>query len=466
MSLTLAKVEEIAPDQGSLSAARKLLNPRTWPVIAVDDAGLAWGECQGSGSQPYRVVISETDLGYKCTCPSRKFPCKHALALMWMRAEGRDVATQTPPDWVNDWLARRRGPGARAPDKAEAKPKASIATALEPETPAAVDPKAQARAAAQRERIRAEREAAILAGLEELDLWILDQLERGLAGFQSVAGEQCGLAARRLVDAKASGLASRLEQLPATLFGLPEPLRADFLIEKLGELHLIAEAYRRQAELPGMLRADLRLMVGWTMTREELLSDLQAPHVRDRWMVLAATQEIQPDKLRRIETWLARLGEADGPRFAVLMDFVPVSVGVVGKTYSAGETLEAELVFYPSSAPLRAIIAQQFGSMSKDGRWQAPPDDVSGALDRYEASLGARPWLGDWPIAVRNAIVGRSPDGLVLSDSKAALPIKSKEDDALLPLVGIEGIDAFGLWDGRRLDLKFAETPLGRWSPG
>jgi hypothetical protein len=469
MSLTLAKVEEIAPDQGSLSAARKLLNPRSWPVIAVDDAGLVWGECQGSGSQPYRVVISESDLGYKCTCPSRKFPCKHALALMWMRAEGRDVATQTPPDWVNDWLARRRGPGARsgATDKAEAKPKASIATALEPEPEAAaVDPKAQARAAAQRERNRAEREAAILAGMEELDLWILDQLERGLAGFQSVAREQCSLAARRLVDAKASGLAARIEQLPVALFGLPEPLRADFLIEKLGELHLFAEAYRRQAELPEALKTDLRLMVGWTMSREELLSEPQAMRVRDRWIVLAATQEIQPDKLRRIETWLARLGDADGPRFAVLMDFVPVSVGAVGKTYSAGECFEAELVFYPSGAPLRAIIAQQFGSMTKEGRWQAPPDDVSGALDRYEASLGARPWLGDWPIAVRNAVVGGSSDGLVLSDTMAALPIKPKEDDALLPLIGIEGIDAFGLWDGRRLDLKFAETPLGRWLPG
>src|SRR5207249_1457354 len=145
------------------------------------------------------------------------------LALMWMRAEGRAIDKRAQPDWVDDWRARRRGPGAsRSPDKAEAKAKVSIATALEQES-TAPDPKAQARAAAQRERNRAEREAAILAGMEELDLWILDQLERGLAGFQSVAREQCCLAARRLVDAKASGLASRIEQLPAALFGLPEP---------------------------------------------------------------------------------------------------------------------------------------------------------------------------------------------------------------------------------------------------
>src|SRR5215470_9568329 len=125
MSMTLTKIEEMAPDQASLSAAKKLLNVRHWPTLAYDDLGLVWGECQGSGSLPYRVVISENDLGYKCSCPSRKFPCKHTLALMWMRAEGRDVATQTPPDWVNDWLARRRGPSTRssAPNNAEEKPR-------------------------------------------------------------------------------------------------------------------------------------------------------------------------------------------------------------------------------------------------------------------------------------------------------------------------------------------------------
>jgi hypothetical protein len=114
---------------------------------------------------------------------------------------------------------------------------------------------------------------------------------------------------------------------------------------------------------------------------------------------------------------------------------------------------------------LRAIIAEQFGSLSREGRWPAPPDDVSGALDRYEGRLSCRPWLGDWPIAVRNATVGRDSAGLVLSDAEGVnvLPIKTRSDDMLLPLVGVGGIDAFGLWDGRRLDLKLAETSIGRW---
>ena len=109
MVLSLAKIEALAPDQAALDAARKLLKPATWPTLACDETGLVWGEAQGSGATPYRVVISEADAGYKCTCPSRKCPCKHSLALMWMRAEGKAVfASATPPQWV---LVVRKRPG-------------------------------------------------------------------------------------------------------------------------------------------------------------------------------------------------------------------------------------------------------------------------------------------------------------------------------------------------------------------
>ena len=150
MALTLAKIEELAPDQGSVDAARKLLKPALWPTVAADGEGLLWGECQGSGSLPYRVCLSEADLGYKCTCPSRKFPCKHTLALMWMRAENKPFAAAPRPDWVADWVSRRRpGAAARPASTSESgAAKASLADApAEPEAPA--DPKAEARAAAQ-----------------------------------------------------------------------------------------------------------------------------------------------------------------------------------------------------------------------------------------------------------------------------------------------------------------------------
>jgi uncharacterized Zn finger protein len=459
MPLSLAKIQEVAPDQASLDAARKLLKS-AWPLLS-GDGELIWGECQGSGSQPYRVMLSEIDLGYKCTCPSRKLPCKHVLALMWLRVDGRSFGSADRPGWVLDWVARRRSPAAAKPAAKAAEPKdIALAATAEPD-----DPKAGARAQAQRERNQAEREAAILAGLDDLDRWLTDQLERGLAAFPAVAAEQCRTLSRRLVDAKAPSLAARVERLPAMLFAMPEPERVEFLVEKLGELHLMAEAYRRQAELSDALRADIRAAIGWPVTREGLLADPQALRLRGRWMVLAALTEVQPDKLRRVETWLARLSAGEGPHFALLMDFVPVSVSTVKNTWLPGEAFEAELVFYPSGAVLRAIIGEQSTGAAPCGRWQPAGDDVAAALDGYDAALAARPWLGDWPLALKAAMVTRQSDSFALMspEGSGVLPMKVDDPDPILPLLGLEPIDAFGLWDGRQLALKFAETPLGRW---
>ncbi|TGW04611.1 SWIM zinc finger family protein, partial [Mesorhizobium sp. M2D.F.Ca.ET.145.01.1.1] len=87
MEFDLKTIEALAPDQASLSAASKLTKRSNWPRLEKNEAlTLMWGECQGSGSNPYRVVVDTGDHGYKCTCPSRKFPCKHSLALMWIAA--------------------------------------------------------------------------------------------------------------------------------------------------------------------------------------------------------------------------------------------------------------------------------------------------------------------------------------------------------------------------------------------
>ena len=108
MALTRSAIEAMAPDQSALAAASALLKLAKWPVRA-RSRGLIWGECQGSGANPYRVVADTDEHGSKCTCPSRKFPCKHALALMWLFVDDGAAFQDAPiPTWVNDWMGRRR----------------------------------------------------------------------------------------------------------------------------------------------------------------------------------------------------------------------------------------------------------------------------------------------------------------------------------------------------------------------
>jgi hypothetical protein len=134
------------------------------------------------------------------------------LALMWMRADkSAAFAPANVPNWVKDWLSRRRGTSTE-PSKTEEgskKPKSrpSIRLTEIPEAEANADPKAEQRAAAARERNRLERDAAVLAGLDDLDTWLSDQVQHGMASFVAQAAQACRTIAQRLVDAKASGLA-------------------------------------------------------------------------------------------------------------------------------------------------------------------------------------------------------------------------------------------------------------------
>lgn len=458
MGLSLDKIEALAPDQGSLDAARKLLKPASWPTLAEDGAGLIWGECQGSGATPYRISVTELDAGYKCSCPSRKFPCKHSLALMWMRAEGKVPFTPgTPPDWVRDWLSRRRGPSAGAL-AGEDRPKASIASTTEVED--AADPKAEARAAAARERNRAEREASVANGLDELDIWLSDQIDAGLAAFATKSLTACRVMAQRLFDAKASGLALRVDTLPARLLRLPEPARPQMAVQELGLLHLIAEAYRRQEQLPEALKSDVRQVIGWSLARDALLEDTSAPRITGPWQVWATRNEVQPDRLRRIETWLSGSG-----RNAVLIEFVPVSTGAASGGFSIGDRFEAELVFYPSPVPLRAIIARQITGSEPSGNALALPDqDVATAYEHYETAMAEKPWLGDFPLMFKGAKVRRSGERLWLHDEAISLPLDDDQSTAAWPLLQFDRLDGAGIWDGSSLTLCWGETPLGRWT--
>lgn len=83
MTLSSEQVSAMAPDPASLAAGKKLAAAKHWNVLGRNDDAL-WGLCQGSAV--YQVKIDRADMGYHCSCPSRKFPCKHSLGLLLIAA--------------------------------------------------------------------------------------------------------------------------------------------------------------------------------------------------------------------------------------------------------------------------------------------------------------------------------------------------------------------------------------------
>ena len=103
---TEAEVLALSPDGASSKAAKGLQSISKWPSVGCNDVA-AWGECQGSGSKPYQTQVDLSGPAFKCSCPSRKFPCKHGLALMLLRAAGQVPEVAELPEWVNSWLGGR-----------------------------------------------------------------------------------------------------------------------------------------------------------------------------------------------------------------------------------------------------------------------------------------------------------------------------------------------------------------------
>ena len=102
--LTSEGIAALAPDAKVAAAGKKLGAPKSWQSLGRDQEVL-WGECRGSAL--YQVRADLSDLAVKCSCPSRKHPCKHAIGLLFLSLEATPSETSLPV-WVTDWLARRR----------------------------------------------------------------------------------------------------------------------------------------------------------------------------------------------------------------------------------------------------------------------------------------------------------------------------------------------------------------------
>lgn len=458
MAIELGRIEALATDQASLKAAAGLAKPGKWSGVGGSaDGALIWGECAGSGANPYRVMADLRDLGNKCTCPSRKFPCKHVLALLWLNAE---VVVPFPPGeipaWVSDWLGRRRGTSA-VPAGAAAKPPGDApkdlraAQRTEPESPE--DPKAAARREASAAKRSEDTERAILDSLDALEQWIGDQLRMGLSAFIDDATARCRRIAARLVDGKAAALAGRIDELPARLLGQPAGDRPRAAVVELGKLVLLARAFRAAPR-----DADIRRAVASSENRETILASSDTVRVTGLWEVLAEQVQTRRDGLVSQATWLLNL-EPEGPRFAMLLDYFPASAGRRTSAFTPGERFRGEVAFFPGRNPLRGLLLQRAADDADTQGWPEAAADLTEALT---APLHAEPWVLDIPVLLprgRVAIDAAGQGWWRPIDATTALPIAEGVEGLIK---GTELTRAAALWSGNRLAILAAQTPWGR----
>ncbi|MCB5165870.1 SWIM zinc finger family protein [Streptomyces bambusae] len=392
---TAEQVLSLAPDDTSRKAGTKLGSAGPWSGAGHSGSGAVWGLCKGSGSRPYQTVVDLTGPAYKCSCPSRKFPCKHALGLLllWAADEGTVPAGEAP-EWAGGWLGDRA-------QRSERKKEGGGAGGGKPVDEAAA-------------RRRAERRAGrIDAGVAELEQRLADLLRGGLAGQEQAGYRAWEETAARMVDAQAPGLAARVRELGTlTASGPGWPVR---MLEECALLHLLDRAWQGVAELPAPLAATVRTRVG-------LPGAVEGAPVADRWLVLAQYDTVSPDgRLTTRRVWLQ--GEETG-RPALVLDFGPPG-RAPQLALPVGLVVRGEAAFHAGAVPLRADLV---GRDDPPGPPAGPPPgvDTGAALDQYGAALRRDPWLDSWPVVLAGVIPVPADDGnwqLADADGTYALPL-------------------------------------------
>ncbi|GAA4241967.1 SWIM zinc finger family protein [Actinomadura meridiana] len=411
----------LAPDAASAKAAGKVAKLGTWAGTGFDGEAV-WGECQGSGNSAYRACADLTEPAFRCSCPSRKFPCKHALGLLLLWADGL-VDGGPRPGWAAEWMDERR---ARA-DKAAEKRAVSAARSRDPKTV---------------ER----RERRVDDGLADLDQWLRDQVAHGLAQAEKAPYGLWDDAARRLVDAQAGALAGQVKALAAIPRRPGWPGR---LLEEYALLRLLVRAYQRRDELPAGLRDTVRSRVGFTVPQEEVLSD--GERVRDHWWVIGLRDTAQ-EQLTTRRVWLR--GRRTG-RPALVLSFAAPGTSL-DASFVVGTEVDVEMAFYPGSPPLRALAAERHGPPEPSG---PAGTSVQGFLDEHAAALAQDPWLDRWPATLANVRLARADDGalFVIDGAGDALPLRPGDPWRLLALSGGGPVTLAGEWSPRGL------RPLAAW---
>lgn len=417
MALSKEQILALAPDDASAKAGQQLSGPAKW-VSKQASPEAVWGACQGSGKTPYITFIDLTDTAFKCTCPSRKFPCKHGLGLYLLYAQQPqlfDTRGEMPLD-LQQWLQKRQAKAEAKPSEKEQKP---------------VDEAA-------RQKRQEARQQKVEQGIAGLQVWLKDLVRGGIAQVpQQMPGIALGMAAR-MVDAQAPGLALQLRRM-ADIAYFEEGWQLHFLRAVSG-LYMATLLHGQQLWANAEQQADSHQYIGYPLAKETVL---QQPATSDKWLVLARKTQTE-DNLTTEVAWLYGLGQQ---KFAQHLQFLARNQAPE-VMLTAGMVLQADLVYYPGSFPLRALFRSGTQQVQQTPVFPQHPG-MAGVKKSAADVLAVHPFVENIPFILTGVQLQRAKAQWLLADAQQqGLPLLNPEKDIyhLLAATGGHAFDAFVLY--------------------
>lgn len=225
-SITEQEIAALAPNAGAISKARKISAGGDFVsrMRSADDS-FYMGECRGSGASYYRVSadFSGEEAVLRCSCPSRQFPCKHSLALLFEMAAGKEFLEGEIPADITEKRAKK--------EAREAKKAAAPAETAKPSKPS------KASQTARIKKLKKQLEG--LALMKQLTDSLVDQ---GLASMGSASLKSYRELSKQLGDYYLPGPQADLNRLILEMEAhqkAPDPIHYKHAVEILKRLRAL-----------------------------------------------------------------------------------------------------------------------------------------------------------------------------------------------------------------------------------
>ena len=117
-------ISSLAPNATAVSNGKKISTKGGFVKLSCSaDDTFYMGQCKGSGKSDYITsidFIEETSPVFRCSCPSRQFPCKHSLALLFEIAAKKTFEICEIPQDILEKRKRKETREAKKQEKEEA----------------------------------------------------------------------------------------------------------------------------------------------------------------------------------------------------------------------------------------------------------------------------------------------------------------------------------------------------------
>jgi len=463
-----AFVDAAAPNGGAAANGREIMKKGMLVSRHRDDENtIIFGECRGSGKSNYVVSVdflAPASPVYRCNCPSRQFPCKHALGLMYAYARGDKFTVAPVPA---DVVAKR--------DKAKGREEAKRE---KPAGPKKVDTKALAK------KIEAQ-----LAGLDLLEKLTCDLVRAGLGVMNAKSAKQVEERAKQLGDAFLPGAQHALHAL-TTLFadadgsgGAAHEGRRHLIygeaLDRLTKLHVLCKRGRDYLQTR---KADPELKPETDSTIAEWLGHAwQLAELKEHGLIEADVELVQlafcdyDDRARREHVEAGVWINVSSGAIVLTKNYRPYRAAKhIREADCFFDVLKApELFRYPgglnprvrwSEAGLRPMASSDVAAIRQHGVALAPT--VKAVLSQLRDPLGER---GVFAL-LRYRSIGQAGDRIVLEDNAGDRIVLTDEgglDDfatlhllALLPSLLLQGQAALVRFVADQDGLRLTAKPL------